>query len=80
VREFEERPGRRFWLTAVEDRPAGEVRPRTRPMTPGAVRVAKVRARARRLRGKSWSEIPEGQCGSCETEKHEFRPRFVKAL
>jgi RNA polymerase sigma-70 factor (ECF subfamily) len=54
--EFEERTWQAFWLTAVEDRPAGEVALEL-GMTPGAVRVAKSRV-LRRLR-EELSEIPE---------------------
>jgi RNA polymerase sigma-70 factor (ECF subfamily) len=46
--EFEERTWQAFWLTAVEDRAAGEVAIELR-MSPGAVRVAKSRV-LRRLR------------------------------
>ena len=54
--EFEERTWQAFWLTAVEDRPAGEVALEL-GMTPGAVRVAKSRV-LRRLR-EELSEIPK---------------------
>jgi RNA polymerase sigma-70 factor (ECF subfamily) len=53
--EFEERTWRAFWLTAVEDRPAGEVALEL-GMSPGAVRVAKSRV-LRRLR-EELGEIP----------------------
>jgi RNA polymerase sigma-70 factor, ECF subfamily len=53
--EFEERTWQAFWLTAVEDRPAGEVAAEL-AMTSGAVRVAKSRV-LRRLR-EELSEIP----------------------
>jgi RNA polymerase sigma-70 factor, ECF subfamily len=53
--EFEERTWQAFWLTAVEDRPAGEVAAEL-AMTSGAVRVAKSRV-LRRLR-EEMSELP----------------------
>ena len=53
--EFEERTWRSFWLTAVEDRAAGEVA-LVLGMSPGAVRVAKSRV-LRRLR-EELGEIP----------------------
>ena len=53
--EFEERTWQAFWLTAVEDRPTGEVGLEL-GMSPGAVRVAKSRV-LRRLR-EELSEIP----------------------
>ena len=53
--EFEERTWQAFWLTAVEDRAAGEVALEL-GMSPGAVRVAKSRV-LRRLR-EELGEIP----------------------
>ena len=53
--EFEERTWHAFWLTAVEDHPAGEVALEL-GMTAGAVRVAKSRV-LRRLR-EELSEVP----------------------
>jgi RNA polymerase sigma-70 factor, ECF subfamily len=53
--EFEERTWQAFWLTAVEDRAAGDVALELR-MSPGAVRVAKSRV-LRRLR-EELGEIP----------------------
>jgi RNA polymerase sigma-70 factor (ECF subfamily) len=53
--EFEDRTWRAFWLTAVEDRAAGEVALEL-GMSPGAVRVAKSRV-LRRLR-QELGELP----------------------
>ena len=53
--EFEDRTWQAFWLTAVEDRPTGEVAAEL-AMTSGAVRVAKSRV-LRRLR-EEMSELP----------------------
>lgn len=53
--EFEDRTWKAFWLTAVEDRPTGEVAAEL-AMTSGAVRVAKSRV-IRRLR-EEMSELP----------------------
>ena len=53
--EFEERTWQAFWLTAVEDRAAGDVALEL-GMSPGAVRVAKSRV-LRRLR-EELGEIP----------------------